>query len=90
MFGSAPQGHFLRGASQGGEQADQLYLCMLGSLIAFLWSAAEYLHLFLQQFSNNIKFNYTYFDRMIIRGYKYLRISARISRLTIKRILMMI
>ncbi|MEA1935061.1 MAG: hypothetical protein U9N60_11690, partial [Thermodesulfobacteriota bacterium] len=34
MFGSA---------SQGGEQADQLYLGMLGSLIAFLWSAAEYL-----------------------------------------------
>ena len=36
MFGSA---------SQGGEQADQLYLGMLGSLIAFLWSAAEYLQL---------------------------------------------
>ena len=34
MFGSA---------SQGGEQADQLYLGMLGSLIASLWSAAEYL-----------------------------------------------
>ncbi|MEA1932909.1 MAG: hypothetical protein U9N60_00500 [Thermodesulfobacteriota bacterium] len=34
MFGSA---------SQGGEQADQLYFGMLGSLIAFLWSAAEYL-----------------------------------------------
>jgi len=34
MFGSA---------SQGGEQADQLYLGMLGSLIAFLWSADEYL-----------------------------------------------
>ena len=31
-------------ASQGGEQADQLYLGMLGSLIAFLWSVAEYLH----------------------------------------------
>ena len=30
-------------ASQGGEQADQLYLGMLGSLIAFLWSVAEYL-----------------------------------------------
>ena len=30
-------------ASQGGEQADQLYLSMLGSLIAFLWSVAEYL-----------------------------------------------
>jgi len=45
MFGSAPQGHFLRGASQGGEQADQLYLGMLGSLIAFLWSAAEYLRI---------------------------------------------
>ena len=26
MFGSAPQGHFLRGASQGGKQADQLYI----------------------------------------------------------------
>ncbi len=37
MFGSA---------SQGGEQADQLYLGMLGSLIAFLWSADEYLHEF--------------------------------------------
>ncbi|MEA1933336.1 MAG: hypothetical protein U9N60_02745 [Thermodesulfobacteriota bacterium] len=37
MFGSA---------SQGGEQADQLYLGMLGSLIAFLWSAAEYLLFF--------------------------------------------
>ena len=36
MFGSA---------SQGGEQADQLYLGMLGNLIAFLWSDAEYLHL---------------------------------------------
>ena len=35
MFGSA---------SQGGKQADQLYFGMLGSLIAFLWSAAEYLH----------------------------------------------
>ena len=46
--------------------------------------------IFLQQFSNNIKFNYTSFDRVIIRGYKYLRISARISRLTIKKILMMI
>jgi len=34
MFGSA---------SQGGEQVDQLYLGMLGSLIASLWSAAEYL-----------------------------------------------
>jgi len=34
MFGSA---------SQGGEQADQLYFGMLGSLIAFLWSAAKYL-----------------------------------------------
>ena len=34
MFGSA---------SQGGEQADQLYFGMLGSLIAFLWSAAEHL-----------------------------------------------
>ncbi|MEA1933320.1 MAG: hypothetical protein U9N60_02665 [Thermodesulfobacteriota bacterium] len=33
-------------ASQGGEQADQLYLGMLGSLIAFLWSVAEYLRLF--------------------------------------------
>ncbi len=43
MFGIAPQGHFLRGASQGGEQADQLYIGMLGSLIAFLWSDAEYL-----------------------------------------------
>ena len=30
-------------ASQGGEQADQLYFGMLGSLIAFLWSVAEYL-----------------------------------------------
>ena len=30
-------------ASQGGEQADQLYLGMLGSLLAFLWSVAEYL-----------------------------------------------
>ncbi|MEA1934702.1 MAG: hypothetical protein U9N60_09795 [Thermodesulfobacteriota bacterium] len=46
MFGSAPQGHFLRGASQGGEQADQLYFGMLGSLIAFLWSVAEYLRFF--------------------------------------------
>ena len=36
MFGSA---------SQGGKQADQLYFGMLGSLIAFLWSAAEYLPL---------------------------------------------
>ncbi len=45
MFGNAPQGHLLRGASQGGEQADQLYLGMLGSLIAFLWSVAEYLRL---------------------------------------------
>ena len=36
MFGSA---------SQGDEQADQLYFGMLVSLIAFLWSAAEYLHL---------------------------------------------
>ena len=35
MFGSA---------SQGGEQADQLYLGMLGRLIAFLWSAGEHLH----------------------------------------------
>jgi len=49
MFGSAPQGHFLRGASQGDEQADQQISAdfdtfgMLGSLIAFLWSAAEYL-----------------------------------------------
>ncbi|MEA2082894.1 MAG: hypothetical protein U9O82_01380 [Thermodesulfobacteriota bacterium] len=49
MFGSAPQGHFLRGALQGGEQADQQIsadfdtLGILGSLIAFLWSAAEYL-----------------------------------------------
>ena len=34
MFGSA---------SQGGEQADQLYIGMLGSLIAFLRGAAEYL-----------------------------------------------
>ncbi|MEA1934543.1 MAG: hypothetical protein U9N60_08950 [Thermodesulfobacteriota bacterium] len=34
MFGSA---------LQGGEQADQLYIGMMGSLIAFLWSAAEYL-----------------------------------------------
>jgi len=31
------------GASQGGEQGDQLYFGMLVSLIAFLWSAAEYL-----------------------------------------------
>ncbi|MEA1933289.1 MAG: hypothetical protein U9N60_02490 [Thermodesulfobacteriota bacterium] len=30
-------------ASQGGEQADQLYIGMLGSLIAFLWSDGEYL-----------------------------------------------
>jgi hypothetical protein len=30
-------------ASQGGEQADQLYFGMLSSLIAFLWSAGEYL-----------------------------------------------
>ena len=34
MFGSA---------SQGGEQADQLYFGMLGSLLTSLWSAAEYL-----------------------------------------------
>ncbi len=34
MFGSA---------SQGGDQADQLYIGMLGSLLTFLWSAAEYL-----------------------------------------------
>ncbi len=40
MFGSA---------SQEGEQADQLYFGMLGSLIAFLWSAAEYLLYFLWQ-----------------------------------------
>ncbi|MEA3548504.1 MAG: hypothetical protein U9R66_12665 [Thermodesulfobacteriota bacterium] len=40
MFGSAPQGHFLRGASQGGKQADRLYIIgMLVSLIAFLGSA---------------------------------------------------
>ncbi|MEA1932925.1 MAG: hypothetical protein U9N60_00590 [Thermodesulfobacteriota bacterium] len=32
-------------ASQGGEQADQLYFGMLGSLIAFLWSVAEYLQI---------------------------------------------
>ncbi len=37
MFGSA---------SQGGKQADRLCIGMLGSLIAFLWSAAEYLQLF--------------------------------------------
>ncbi|MEA1935023.1 MAG: hypothetical protein U9N60_11470 [Thermodesulfobacteriota bacterium] len=30
---------------QGGELADQLYLGMLGSLIAFLWSVAEYLQI---------------------------------------------
>ena len=30
-------------ASQGGEQADQLYFGMLGSLIAFLWSADKHL-----------------------------------------------
>ena len=31
-------------ASQESEQADQLYFGMLGILIAFLWSVAEYLH----------------------------------------------
>jgi len=30
-------------ASQGGDQADQLYLGMLGSLIASLWSADKHL-----------------------------------------------
>ena len=30
-------------ASQGGEQADQLYIGMLGILIAFLWSVAKHL-----------------------------------------------
>ena len=30
-------------ASQEGDQADQLYIGMLVGLIAFLWSAAEYL-----------------------------------------------
>ena len=34
-------------ASQEGEQADQLYIGMLGSLIAFLWSVAEYLLAFI-------------------------------------------
>ena len=44
MFGSAPQGHFLRALhSQGGKQADRLYIGMLGGLITFLGSAAEYL-----------------------------------------------
>ncbi len=53
MFGSAPQGHFLRGASQGGKQADDQQisadfdtLVWLGSLIAFLWSADEYLRFY--------------------------------------------
>ncbi len=36
MFGSA---------SQGGKQADRLYIGMSASLIAFLGSAAEYLRL---------------------------------------------
>ena len=50
MFGSA---------SQGDDQADQLYFGMLGSLIAFLWSAAEHLLLIRQimrLLTNNSKY----------------------------------
>ncbi len=43
MFGSAPQGHFLRGAPGVHDQVFQLYISMLEGLIVDRWSAAEYL-----------------------------------------------
>ncbi|MEA1933346.1 MAG: hypothetical protein U9N60_02795 [Thermodesulfobacteriota bacterium] len=60
MFGSA---------SQGGEQADQLYLGMLGSLIAFLWSAAEYLLTLVARVDNHLHLWYLY----IILQWRYIK-----------------